>query len=102
MRLAGRRVLITGGASGIGRATAALFRAEGAAVALLDRNEALLAEAVREVAAADGPPWRAWCADVADDARVAAAVAEAAEAHRRARRPRRRRRHRPGRSHSRR
>ncbi len=37
-RLAGRRILITGAASGIGRATAELFAGEGAALALLDRN----------------------------------------------------------------
>ena len=42
-RLAGKWALITGAASGIGRATVALFHAEGARVAATDRNEAGLA-----------------------------------------------------------
>lgn len=47
-RLDGRRILITGAASGIGLATAELFRSEGARIALIDRNaEGLEAAAQR-------------------------------------------------------
>jgi len=42
-KLVDRRIVITGAASGIGRATAELFAEEGASLALLDRNEAGLA-----------------------------------------------------------
>lgn len=73
-RLHGRRILITGGGSGIGRATAEIFHAEGARVALLDVNEAGL----REVAArTDGVVLKA---DVTDEVQVAGAVEAGAAA----------------------
>lgn len=47
-RLQGRRIVITGAASGIGRTTAKLFAQEGASLALLDREERGLIEIARE------------------------------------------------------
>ena len=44
-RLAGRRAIVTGGASGIGRAVARLFAEEGATVSLFDFNPAVAEEA---------------------------------------------------------
>jgi NAD(P)-dependent dehydrogenase (short-subunit alcohol dehydrogenase family) len=69
----GRRALVTGGASGIGAATAGLLRERGAAVALLDRAEAL-------DAVADELGATAVRADARDPAAIDAAVAEAADA----------------------
>lgn len=51
-RFGGRRALVTGGASGIGRATVARLVGEGASVFAVDRDEAGLAETV---AACGGP-----------------------------------------------
>lgn len=71
--LEGKVAFITGGASGIGLATARLFVAEGAKVHLVDLDEAGLARAVTEL----GPASSSSCADVTDEAAVAAAVGRA-------------------------
>jgi NAD(P)-dependent dehydrogenase (short-subunit alcohol dehydrogenase family) len=60
MKLAGKRALITGGNSGIGLATARLFIAEGAEVAITGRDRKTLDEAVAEL----GPKARGYRADV--------------------------------------
>jgi len=72
MRLRGRRAVITGGASGIGHATARQFVAEGAGVVLLDRDAAGLARASAEL----GIPGLA--VDVADPDAVTGAIGAAA------------------------
>ncbi|CAI8053324.1 Uncharacterized oxidoreductase YxbG [Geodia barretti] len=79
MRLAGKRALVTGGASGIGAATAERFAAEGATVAIADLNGAGAdkhAEAIR----AQGGTAVGLAADVGDVESVAAMVDRAWEA----------------------
>jgi len=65
MKLAGKKAVITGGNSGIGLATARLFIAEGAQVAITGRDPKKLDEAVAEL----GPNARGYQADmtVAED-----------------------------------
>jgi NAD(P)-dependent dehydrogenase (short-subunit alcohol dehydrogenase family) len=75
MRLASKTAFITGGNSGIGLATARLFVAEGARVAITGRNQATLDAAVAEL----GPSVLALRADITDVAATETAVAAAVE-----------------------
>ncbi|HYM58888.1 MAG TPA: glucose 1-dehydrogenase [Solirubrobacteraceae bacterium] len=74
MRLEGRIALVTGGASGIGAATARRLAAEGARVAVADIDEAGAREVASEI---DGA---AVAMDVADAASARAGVAAAVQA----------------------
>ncbi|MCA9512846.1 MAG: SDR family NAD(P)-dependent oxidoreductase [Myxococcota bacterium] len=73
--LGGRWVVVTGAASGIGRASALAFAARGASLALCDLDEAGLAETGERIAALARPAGAATLAarvDVADAAAVSA------------------------------
>jgi NAD(P)-dependent dehydrogenase (short-subunit alcohol dehydrogenase family) len=72
----GRVAIVTGGASGIGLATAQRLGREGLSVAIVDRGDP--EDAARSVRAAGGEAW-AIKADVADEAQVAAMVEEVLE-----------------------
>lgn len=74
---AGRRILVTGAASGIGRATAGWLADRGALIAGVDRDEAGLRDAIRQLATERAV---AVPADVSVDEEVAVAFQRAAEA----------------------
>lgn len=76
-RVAGKCVLITGGGSGIGAATAKLFCAEGAKVMLVDANPDGLAQTQKEIAQqVSGAQVATFLADVSDAAAAPQAVAQ--------------------------
>ncbi|GGC80815.1 SDR family NAD(P)-dependent oxidoreductase [Chelatococcus reniformis] len=78
-KLSGRVAVITGGASGIGKAIALLFAAEGAAVGIIDLTLERARAAAAEIAAG-GATTAAAGADVADEGAVRAAFAALIEA----------------------
>ena len=74
-KLDGKVALITGGASGIGKAVARLFSKEGAAVGIMDLNREQAESVARELSSAGGRAAAAR-ADVSNEAEVKAAHAE--------------------------
>jgi len=75
MKLTGVAAIVTGGGSGLGRATAEALAAKGARVAVFDLNSAAADEAAKAVKGL------AIVADVADESSASAALAKAAAAH---------------------
>ncbi len=77
-RLAGKVAIVSGGATGMGGAASKLFAAEGAKVAIVDRNEQAAAATVTQITAAGGVA-AYFVADVSDEAQVQKAVAGTAQ-----------------------
>ena len=73
-RLKGKVAIISGGATGMGGAASRLFAAEGARVAIIDRNGDAAAETVKSIRDAGGEADH-WIADVSEEDAVNAAVA---------------------------
>jgi len=78
--LSGKRVLITGASSGLGRHFAALCASEGAQVAAAARRTDRLQELIAGLAPVEGGPHTAIALDVGDAEAVGGAVKQAADA----------------------
>jgi rhamnulose-1-phosphate aldolase/alcohol dehydrogenase len=76
----GKVVLVTGAASGIGRAVARHLAGLGAQLVLLDLNAAGLETTVRQIVEAGGPPSRCETLDLTGEAAVSEAIAGAIRA----------------------
>ena len=78
-RFTGKIAIVTGGGSGIGRATALLLASEGAAITVADIGADAAHAAVAEIAAAGGNA-RVQVVDVSDPAAVEEMVADTVSA----------------------
>jgi 3-oxoacyl-[acyl-carrier protein] reductase len=76
--IAGRVAIVTGAASGMGRATAFLFADEGAKVAVVDVGPDRVKAVVEQINAAGGEA-QGWDCDVSDAAQIHQMVSEVAE-----------------------
>ncbi len=77
--IAGKTALITGAASGMGRATAHLFAREGANVAVTDLKQQACDAVAAEIEAAGYPTAKAWALDVGDPNAIKRVVGEVAD-----------------------
>jgi 3-oxoacyl-[acyl-carrier protein] reductase len=77
LRFEGKRVIVTGGSQGIGRATADRFLAEGARVLITGRRADVLEKAAREMQARHGRPVATSAMDVSSKADVERMVGQA-------------------------
>ncbi|MCZ8520393.1 MULTISPECIES: SDR family oxidoreductase [Paenibacillus] len=75
-RLSGKTAVVTGGASGIGRASAIRLAEEGAKVCLLDRSTGEAEEVRRAIESAGGEAWVVAC-DVSDPDHIRDGIGEA-------------------------
>ncbi len=78
MPLTGKRIIVTGAATGIGRATALTVASRGARVAAFDVNDSAGSDIVDAIVSAGGSA-RYWHVDVSIEAEVETAVAEATD-----------------------
>ncbi|MEJ8824668.1 SDR family NAD(P)-dependent oxidoreductase [Variovorax humicola] len=82
MKIEGQAALVTGGASGLGEATARELARLGAKVAVLDRNAELAEKVAQDINEKSGDGRAVACAcDITDTASVTAAIERAAAAH---------------------
>ena len=94
--IAGKRAIVTGAASGMGRATAHLFADEGARVAVVDLGEDRVGAVVEEIRSVHGPEAaQGWAVDVSDARAGRPPRRRGGGGVRRSRHPRQQRRHLP-------
>ncbi len=79
LKLAGKRVLITGGSKGIGRATGEVLAAEGCDIILVARDQAQLDEAAAGIRSRSQVNVRTISADLSSDAAVRSVAEQAGE-----------------------
>jgi NAD(P)-dependent dehydrogenase (short-subunit alcohol dehydrogenase family) len=78
LELTGKRAVVTGGGSGIGRAAATLLAEEGADVVIASRSADRLRRAAADISAAAGRPVQPAVVDTSDQASVQAMASQAA------------------------